>query len=536
VGVYQTVVVGTDGSETSLRAVDHAGQMAAASDAKLIIATAYLPDTGRFVSALLRDARARAKAAGATKIEVRSIRGYPVKTLVNLVEEVDADLLVVGNVGFDTLLGQLSGSVAGDVTWWVKSDVLIVETAAGLAETTWGTTRGTQWRLRVGAFVLVALMAAAALFTYLAYTAAFTPTKTVTVEAERAGLVMDRDAKVKYLGVAVGSVKRVAYDGDHARLTLAIGSDQIGRIPSNAAVRIAANTVFGAKSVEFMLPDNPSAVPLSPGAHVWASSVSVEVNTLFETLINVLQKIDPVELNATLSAISEGLRDNGDNIGAMLVDLNEYLPKLNPELPTVHSDVQKTAVVADIYGDAAPNLMTVIGEVPAISHTVVSQKDELTATLLATTGLADTGFQTLSPAAEDFIAAIQRLRAPLKVLGDYSPELGCLITGLGTAYKQFGPYWGGYVPGLFLEASLIPGSPAYTYPESLPVVNASGGPNCRGLPHVPGKVSSGSHYKVPFLVTDNAYVPYQPNTELTFDPPSTLQYLFNGAFAERDAY
>ncbi len=34
-------------------------------------------------------------------------------------------------------------------------------------------------------------------------------------------------------------------------------------------------------------------------------------------------------------------------------------------------------------------------------------------------------------------------------------------------------------------------------------------------------------------MTDNAYVPYQPNTELQFDAPSTLQFLFNGAFAER---
>jgi phospholipid/cholesterol/gamma-HCH transport system substrate-binding protein len=46
----------------------------------------------------------------------------------------------------------------------------------------------------------------------------------------------------------------------------------------------------------------------------------------------------------------------------------------------------------------------------------------------------------------------------------------------------------------------------------------------------------GSWYKSPFLVTDNAYVPYQPNTELQFDAPSTVQFLFNGAFAERDDY
>ena len=40
---YQTLVVGTDGSDTSLRAVDHAAAIAAENNAKLIIAMAHLP-------------------------------------------------------------------------------------------------------------------------------------------------------------------------------------------------------------------------------------------------------------------------------------------------------------------------------------------------------------------------------------------------------------------------------------------------------------------------------------------------------------
>ncbi|MDT5131028.1 MAG: hypothetical protein QOE41_339, partial [Mycobacterium sp.] len=40
---YQTVVVGTDGSDSSLRAVDRAGAIAADQGAKLIVATAHPP-------------------------------------------------------------------------------------------------------------------------------------------------------------------------------------------------------------------------------------------------------------------------------------------------------------------------------------------------------------------------------------------------------------------------------------------------------------------------------------------------------------
>ncbi len=397
-----------------------------------------------------------------------------------------------------------------------------------------GGTRRTH--VRVAAAVLATLIVAAVLFTYLAYTAAFTSTDTVTVMSPRAGLVMETDAKVKYRGVQIGKVTSIDYTGDQAKLTLSVDSGQLPFIPSNSEVRIAGNTVFGAKSVEFIAPKDPTARTMAAGATVQASSVQLEVNTLFQTLTELLQKIDPVNLNATLTALGEGLRGNGDNLGATMAGINTYLTQLNPKLPTVQSDLKQAAAVANIYADAAPDLVTVLNNLPAISKTVVDQQDNLNATLLAATGLANNGYETLAPAADDYIAAIQRARAPAKVLGDYSPEIGCVLRSLVTAADTFGPIIGGTRPGLFVSSNFLPGAPAYTYPESLPVVNASGGPNCRGLPDIPSKQIGGSWYRAPFLVTDNAYVPFQPNTELQFDAPSTLQFLFNGAYAERDDF
>ena len=93
--------------------------------------------------------------------------------------------------------------------------------------------------VRIAAAILAALMVAAAVFTYLSYTAAFTSTDTVTVTSPRAGLVMERDAKVKYRGIQIGKVNDIEYAGDQAKLTLAIDSNQLRYIPSNAIVRIA---------------------------------------------------------------------------------------------------------------------------------------------------------------------------------------------------------------------------------------------------------------------------------------------------------
>ncbi len=390
--------------------------------------------------------------------------------------------------------------------------------------------------IRIAAAVLATILAAFAVLTYLSYTAAFTPTETVTVMSPRAGLVMDKEAKVKYRGIQIGTVDDIAYNGDQAKLTLAIKGDQLRYVPSNAPVRIASTTVFGAKSVDFLAPEQPSGASLRPGATVAAQAVQLEANTLFQTLIDVLHKVDPINLNATVSAIAEGLRGHGDDFGASVTGLNRYLAQLNPKLPTLESDIAQTATVANIYGDAGPDLVTVIDNLPTINNTIIDEQENLNATLLAAIGLANEGYATLEPAANDYIAAIQRLRAPLTVLGEYSPVLGCIVQGVKKGGERGASIVGGMKPGTMVSSSFVLGVPSYTYPESLPIVNATGGPNCRGLPDLPSKQYGGSFYRSPFLVTDNAYIPYEPFTEVQVDAPSTFQFLFNGAFAERDDF
>ena len=143
---YRTVVVGTDGSDSSLRAVDRAATIAAQSGAKVFVATAYFPQhddprtadllkdegyktTGAApIYAILREAHERATAAGAKDVEERPVVGAPVDALVDLAEEVGADLLVVGNVGLSTITGRLLGSVPANVSRRAKTDVLIVHT------------------------------------------------------------------------------------------------------------------------------------------------------------------------------------------------------------------------------------------------------------------------------------------------------------------------------------------------------------------------------------------------------------------------
>lgn len=105
---YQTVVVGTD----------------------LLGQEAYQVRGSAPVYALLHNDRERAAAAGAVNVEERPIEGAPVEALVDVAEQVHADLPVVGNVGLNArsaVVGRVF-SIPGSIANRVNVDLLIVHT------------------------------------------------------------------------------------------------------------------------------------------------------------------------------------------------------------------------------------------------------------------------------------------------------------------------------------------------------------------------------------------------------------------------
>lgn len=144
---YQTVAVGTDGSDSSYRAVDKAAAIAADSGATLLIICAYTPDRpsaddqhalgeeSAFMvvgsspaEQKLDTARQRAERAGAQKVESVAREGDPVEVVTRVVGDSKADLVVIGNRGLNTLGGRLLGSVPQSISRQSSSDVLIVHT------------------------------------------------------------------------------------------------------------------------------------------------------------------------------------------------------------------------------------------------------------------------------------------------------------------------------------------------------------------------------------------------------------------------
>ena len=139
----------------------------------------------------------------------------------------------------------------------------------------------------------------------------FTKTVPVTVISDRAGLVMNPDAKVKLHGAQVGKVASIELaarrqgrpaPGDGPRT-------RCNDIPANVGADITSSTVFGSKFVELESARRTRRRSrCSAGQVIEGKHVTVEINTVFQQLVSVLSKIDPTKLNQTLGAIAKALQ------------------------------------------------------------------------------------------------------------------------------------------------------------------------------------------------------------------------------------
>jgi maltose/moltooligosaccharide transporter len=144
--VYDRVVVGSDGTPTSLYAVDRAAEVAQAAQARLVLVTAYddadPSDASRVEGQHQKlygvDAARRALDKSVTDltkeraryIDQRLVLGDAAAALLDTVGANPANLIVVGNRGLGAQKGQLLGSVPGNVVKNAACDVLIVQTSA----------------------------------------------------------------------------------------------------------------------------------------------------------------------------------------------------------------------------------------------------------------------------------------------------------------------------------------------------------------------------------------------------------------------
>lgn len=358
-----------------------------------------------------------------------------------------------------------------------------------------------------------------------AFNQSFTSVVPVTLTSDRSGLVMEPYAKVKMRGVQVGRVATVSGGADTATIQLYLDPDQIRHIPANVTARISATSLFGGKYVDLVYPTDPSPHTLAAGTVLRSQNVAVEVNTVFENLVDLIKQIDPSKLNAVLSALAQGLGGKGERIGQSITDTNDVLIAMNSRTDTIRDDFRALAKVGDTYSGAAQNILSTVSALSTTSATLSAKFQKLDSLLVSVAGLSRSGVDLIQPNKQNLIDTINLLQPTADLLSKYNPSLTCMLVGADKAAAGLTEMLGGSNgKSLIMDATLMLGDDPYRYPDNLPIVAAKGGPGgkpgCGSLPDV------AQNWPVRYLVANTGFgtgLDIRPNPGIGF--PGIANYL-----------
>ncbi len=382
---------------------------------------------------------------------------------------------------------------------------------------------------RLGALML-AVIAVLGTGLFLQFRGDFTAYSTVTLLSERAGLVVERGAKVTFNGVEIGRVAQIAPDpAGGARLTLDVDPTVLAVIPANAGAEIRATTVFGNKYISLMSPQMPAPQRLSEGAVIQAAAVTTEFNTLFETVTAIAEQVDPVKLNQTLSATAEALNGLGDRFGASLEDGNRILLDFDDLMPQWRADVRSLAALADIYADAAPDLLDGLASAVTTARTLSAHSGDIDAALMAAIGFAEPATSALNRGGPYLIRGAADLLPTSRLLDDYRGMMFCTIRNYAEVAPEITRVLGGDNGYSLRSAGTITGAGnPFVYPDNLPRVNARGGPE--GRPGCWQKITR-DLWPNPYLVMDTGFS-LAPYNHVELGQPLLVDYVWGRQVGE----
>lgn len=305
----------------------------------------------------------------------------------------------------------------------------------------------------------------------------------VTIRTTTPGLELNPQSDVKFQGLRVGEVRRITSDGRSATIELALDKGKLDLIPANVDAAIVPKTLFGEKFVDLRSPKSPKTARLAAGSEILQSSTSVEIGSLFRTLVPVLDALKPEQLSVVLNSLARALDGRGETLGRTFRQLNEFLGELDPHLQTFVEDIDAFGAVADIYADGAPDLLRLLAASAGISKDLLVPKEtEFAAFLDQVIATGEDTQQVLAQNADNLIRLSGRSRPVLALLEEYSSALPCFLKGLHIADNLANRPIGGHGPYTNLVIDVAANNKPYTYPDDLPSNPRSDGNNAN-LPY-----------------------------------------------------
>ncbi len=339
-------------------------------------------------------------------------------------------------------------------------------------------------RLAGTAFLVVLVLLA--WLSVAVYQKTFTSVAMVTLYTSSAGNEMHPGAQVLARGVQVGEVRQITADGNGARLELAIQPAALPMLPANVTAEMLPTTLFGERYVALIVPAAPSGAALANGSVISQnrSADGLELERVLNNLLPTLSAVQPQKLSLTLTAIADGLRGRGKELGQTLVTLNSYLRQFNPQLPALDADIKLLNGLARKYTAAAPAILQALNDFSITGKTIAAQRSNFAALLANVTTASDDLHAFLDANAANMISLSVDSLPTLQILQRYAPEFPCTLRDLANFVPKINKVLGAGTsqPGLHVHVVVVPSPGRYLPGRDTPRYGDNTGPHCYPVP------------------------------------------------------
>jgi virulence factor Mce-like protein len=202
---------------------------------------------------------------------------------------------------------------------------------------------------------------------------------TAAADFSHCGQGLRNGGDVKLRGVLVGTIGGINLDKSRnvCTVTLDLYPDQTQYIPVNSGAQIRAKTIFGEKWVEVLTPEQPSEETIAAGDVIPEDRTidPLEVETILNTALPILDAIDPENLAGALEALAGGFVGHED---AAVRGLEQGIEALRVPIENeakFKEGIDQLAESGDVLTDVDDDLLRALANLDELNHFTTENAD-----------------------------------------------------------------------------------------------------------------------------------------------------------------
>ena len=238
---------------------------------------------------------------------------------------------------------------------------------------------------------------------------------------------------VKERGVLVGRITSIERVSDGTCLVgFQLEPADIEMIPANVGAQIRAKTIFGEKWVELLYPSEPDSETIAAGDVITQDRTidPLEVETILNTALPLLEAIDPEYLSGILEALAGGFVGHEEAAIRGIEEGIRALKPFNENEKLLEDGIEQLARSGEVLDDVDTDLLAALDNLDELNEFTMANEDLISANLLKTPRLLDELSSLFERRFTDFTKIANQGATVVSVLAARAEDLDRLLNAL----------------------------------------------------------------------------------------------------------